>query len=69
MSSPTPRSAAPGRVRRLDEVAEAMQGLGDLEVLCVEEALAQVEETHQRLLAALNPDTTQPSLPRLGTPR
>ncbi|MDO5083415.1 hypothetical protein EII34_07970 [Arachnia propionica] len=69
MTAPTPRSAAPGRVRRIEEVTEAMQALGDLEAMPVPEALARVEEIHQRLLTALNPEVTQPSLPRLGTSR
>lgn len=69
MTTPTPRSAAPAGVRRVEEVTEAMQALGDLEAMPVPEAIAQLEETHHRLLTALNPDATQPSLPRLGTSR
>ncbi|MDO5067223.1 MAG: hypothetical protein Q4D96_08100 [Propionibacteriaceae bacterium] len=69
MTTPTPRSAAPGQVRRIEEVSEAMQGLGELEELPVAEALVRVDEAHQRLLSALNPDAMQPSLPRLGTSR
>lgn len=69
MTAPTPRSAAPAPVRRIEEVTEAMADLGELSAMPVADALALLQETHRRLLLALSPDTVQPSLPRLDLTR
>ncbi|RRD49277.1 hypothetical protein [Arachnia propionica] len=69
MTAPTPRSAAPAPVRRIEEVAEAMADLGEVSTMPVADALAQLQEAHRRLLVALNPDAVQPSLPRLDRAR
>ncbi|MDO5094271.1 MAG: hypothetical protein Q4D79_12815 [Propionibacteriaceae bacterium] len=58
MTSPTPRSAAPGDVQRRQAVTEAMASLDDLAELPVEVALQRLEAAQQQLAAALNPRTS-----------
>ena len=55
MTAPTPRSAAPGEVQRLQAINEAMRRLDEVGELPADEALAHLEEVHQVLAEALNP--------------
>lgn len=65
MTSPTPRSAAPSDVRRVELVEAAMAALEDVDSLPLGEQADRLSEAQSVLAAVLNND---PGVSQLGIP-
>ena len=69
MTQPTPRSAAPADVRRVELVAETMDGLVGVDRLPLAEQAARLDAAQRTVAAVLSndPSVAQPGIP--GVPR
>lgn len=68
MTAPTPRSAAPGDVRRARLVEETIAGLEGSDELPIDEQLALLDQAQRTLSAVLSndPSIAQPGLPEVA---